>query len=240
MKTIIKESYDDMSAEAARIIAVQIIADPESVLGLPTGSTPIKTYKKLVEFYKRGLLDFSSVTTFNLDEYLKLPKHHEKSFHTYMEEKLFSKVNIKAANTHFPDGQADDPKTQCERYEKTIYKQGGIDLMVLGIGTNGHIGFNEPGTSWDSKTRRVKLTEETRRSNFSNIESAPEEAITIGTKTIMQAQKILLLASGESKAKAIRKSLKGQITKEWPASILQLHPKTIILLDSQAARKIIE
>lgn len=178
------------------------------------------------------------MTIFNLDEYLKLSEDHEKSFHRYMEDKLFSRVNIKKTNTFLPDGQTDNPVKEGKMYEKLIDRKDGIDLMILGVGTNGHMGFNEPGTPWGSETRPVKPTKETRERNFSNLESTPKKAITIGIKTIMQAKKIILLASGERKTRAISKSLEGKVTKEWPASILQLHPRATVLLNKNAAKEI--
>ncbi len=218
----------------------QIIKKADSVLGLPTGDTPIGMYERLVGFYGQGILDFSPVTTFNLDEYYGLPIEHQKSFHRYMGKRLFSKVNIQRDNTYVPNGMTDSVKEECNQYEAEIKAHGGIDLMVLGIGVNGHIGFNEPGTPWDSCTRLVKLTEETRKREFVGLKDPPKKAITMGIKTIMRARKILLLVSGEEKAEAIKKTLEGPITNQVPSSILQLHPNLQIVLDEASAKSLSE
>ncbi len=238
MKTIIKKNYQAVSKEAARIIATQIITDPQSVLGLPTGSTPTRTYENLVRLHKVGILDFSQVVTFNLDEYFNLPEDHEQSFHYYMEKRLFLQVNLKEENTYLPDGQASNPQKECRRYENLIQENGGIDLMVLGLGPNGHIGFNEPGTNWDSQTRLIKLTDETKERNFDDLKDAPDRAITMGIKTIMRSRKIILLASGEEKAKALEKTVHGPIAESWPGSILQLHPNITAIAEQEAASDI--
>lgn len=235
MRKNITEDYDEMSNRAANIIARQIIETPESVLGLPTGGTPVGTYARLAEYYENDLLDFSQVTTFNLDEYYNLPRDHEKSFYRFMKEKLFSKVNLKEERTNVPNGEVDDPERECRRYENRIEEAGGIDLMVLGVGVNGHIGFNEPKTQWESRTRLVDLAESTKDKNFDQPESAPDKALTMGIKTIMQSDRILLLASGNKKKRALKKILHGPVDREWPGSILQMHPNFTAVIDNAAA-----
>lgn len=235
MKIIVTEGYDELSSRTAGIIARQIIGKPKSVLGLPTGRTPVGTYDMLVSYYENGLLDFGGVTTFNLDEYYNLPKDHEKSFHSYMKERVFSKVNLKKKNTNIPDGQADNPELECENYEKKIEEAGGINLMVLGIGVNGHIGFNEPGTRWGSRTRLVNLTKTTKERNFDKVEGAPDKALTMGIKTIMCSDKILLLASGNKKKPALKNTLQGPVDQRCPGSILQLHPNLTLVVDRKAS-----
>ena len=224
-------------------MARQILLKGDSVLGLPTGETPIGMYEGLIQFYKRGLIDLSRVVTFNLDEYYGLPQDHPQSYHRYMKEKFFEHVNIPRESIHIPDGLTSDPKEECRRYEEEIAHHGGIDLLVLGLGPNGHIGFNEPGSDWGTETRLVSLSEETRRreaKRFGGLDLVPTQAITMGLKTIMRARRILLLASGQEKAKAVREALEGPIRQEVPASILQLHPTVTIILDKEAASLIEE
>ena len=226
-----------MSCEAGRIVARQILAKEDSVLGLPTGDTPIGMYEELVQMYNCGVIDFSKIITFNLDEYYGLSPDHPQSYHRYMREKLFNHVNAQEGNIHVPDGVARDIEEECRRYEEEIYRYGGIDLEILGIGPNGHIGFNEPGSDWGMITGLVKLSEETRRSaasHFGDPAEVPSQAITMGIKTIMRARKILLLAYGKKKAEITFKALKGPITKQVPASTLQLHPTVTVILDKEA------
>jgi len=237
MRVVVTNNYQEMSREAARIVARQILAKEDSVLGLPTGDTPTGMYEELVQLDNRRLIDFSKVITFNLDEYYGLPLDHPGSYHRYMREKLFDHVNIQEGSIHIPDGVAKDIEEECRRYEEEIYRYGGIDLQILGIGPNGHIGFNEPGSDWEMTTRLVKLSEETRRREsryFRDPTEVPTQGITMGIKTIMKARKILLLASGKEKAKATTKALKGPVTKKVPASILQLHPMVTVVLDKEA------
>lgn len=237
MRVIVTNDYQEMSCEAARIVARQILAKEDSVLGLPTGDTPTGMYEELVQLYNQGLIDFSKVITFNLDEYYGLPPDHPGSYHRYMREKLFGHVNIQEANIHIPDGVAKDIEEECRRYEEEMHRYGGIDLQILGIGPNGHIGFNEPGSDWGMTTGLVKLSEETRRRvsrHFRDPTEVPTQAITMGIKTIMRARKILLLASGKEKAKTTTEALKGPVTKKVPASILQLHPMVTAILDKAA------
>ena len=241
IKVIITRDYDEMSKLAAKMIADAIRAKPNIVLGLATGGTPEGCYKELVRMHKEEGLDFSQVVTFNLDEYVGLPPDHPQSYHYYMDVHLFNHVNIKRENIHIPDGMAKDLEKHCQEYEEMIKKAGGIDLQLLGIGRNGHIGFNEPGSPFDSRTRVVELTETTRRDNarfFKSIDEVPTHAVTMGLATIMEAKKIILLASGENKADAIAKAVEGPKTTRVPASILQDHPDCTFIIDKEAASKL--
>jgi len=242
MRVIVTNNYEEMSCEAARIVARQILAKEDSILGLPTGDTPIGMYEELVYMYNQGFIDLSKAITFNLDEYYGFPVDHPQSYHQYMREKLFNYVNIQEENIHIPDGAAKDIEEECRRYEEEIYRYGGIDLQILGIGSNGHIGFNEPGSDWGMITGLVKLSEETKRreaGHFRDPTEVPTQGITMGIKTIMKARKILLLASGKKKAKATTKALEGPVTKRVPASILQLHPMVTVLVDKEAGKSIL-
>jgi glucosamine-6-phosphate deaminase len=226
-----------MSRMAARIVARAILVNKRLVLGLSTGDTPSRMYQELVEMYNFGIIDFSKVITFNLDEYYGLSVDNPLSYHRYMTERLFDRVNIRKENIHIPDGSAKDTGKECRRYEEELRRQGGIDLQVLGIGVNGHIGFNEPGSGWETITRLVELSEQTREKDstrFVDPTKVPAQAITMGIKTIMKAREILLLASGKEKARAIREALDGPVTKNIPASILQLHPMVTVLVDKEA------
>lgn len=238
MKVIICKNYDEMSQMAAEIVAKQINSNPHTVLGLATGSTPVGMYKTLVKMYKEGKVDFSNVVTFNLDEYVGLDKDHPCSYHRFMDENLFNHINIKRENVHLPNGVAPSLEEECKAYEKMIAKAGGITLQVLGIGHNGHIGFNEPGTPFHSLTHVVELAQRTIEANsrfFNSPDEVPRKAISMGIKTIMQAQKILLLASGKDKAETVSKALHGPVTTDLPASVLQLHPNVTVILDEDAA-----
>ncbi|MGM0379489.1 MAG: glucosamine-6-phosphate deaminase [Bacillota bacterium] len=237
MKIIKLESYDKVSLKAANIISGQINIKEESVLGLATGSTPIKTYEYLVNKFNKGAVDFEKVKTFNLDEYIGLGKEDSQSYRFFMDKHLFSKVNIKENNIHIPNGLAKNVDKECKRYEKEIKKAGGIDLQLLGIGRNGHIGFNEPDVKFEARTHKVKLDSDTIKANarfFDSIDKVPKEAISMGIKTIMMSKKIVLVASGKSKAKAIRDLVKGHISPKVPASILQLHRDVIVIVDQKA------
>ena len=241
MHVIVKDDYQEMSREAARILARQVLLNPESVLGLPTGDTPTMMYGELVKMYELNLLDFSRVVTFNLDEYYGLPHDHHLSYHRYMYENLLSHVNAQEKNVHIPDGGTESAESACERYEEELLRHGTIDLQVLGIGPNGHIGFNEPGTDWGMAVGLVQLSQTTRSreaSRFGGIENVPTKAITMGIKTIMRARKILLLASGESKAMPTKRAIAGPITEDVPASVLQLHPDVTVILDEDAASRL--
>ena len=232
MKIMYTDTYANMSRRAANIISAQIILHPKTVLGLPTGTTPIGAYRQLIEWYKKGDLDFSQVTTFNLDEYLGLDGSHPQSYRYFMDNQLFDHVNIRKGNTHVPDGTAADPEAECELYEQAIKEAGGIDLQVLGIGNNGHIGFNEPGAAYEKTTNVTELTESTIEANsrlFASKEEVPTKALTMGMKTIMHARRILLLVSGQHKLDILNAALHGPITPEVPASLLQLHPDLTVI-----------
>ena len=241
MKVIIKKNYEDLSKEAAGIIKEEILLNPNLVLGLATGSTPLGTYQELIRMYEEDILDFSRIITFNLDEYLGLPADHPQSYYYYMRKNLFDAININSKNIHIPNGTIKNTEVLCRDYEKTIQKAGGINLQILGIGSDGHIGFNEPGTSLDSKTHLAKLVESTIKDNsrfFKREEDVPRFAITMGVQTIFEAKKIILLASGKNKADAIARALEGPINTQITASILQGHPDTIFILDEQASLKL--
>lgn len=239
MRIIVAKNYEEMSAFAARIVAGQIYLKPNSVLGLATGSTPIAMYQELIRVHKEVGLDFSEVTTFNLDEYLGLKPEDENSYHYYMHHHFFNHVNIKPENIHIPNGRPDHVEEECRQYDESIVLKGGIDLQVLGIGTNAHIGFNEPDIKFEATTHKVKLDDETIQANarfFDNKEEVPQYAISMGIKTIMHARKVLLLANGENKADAIYRAIYEGITPETPASILQLHQDVTVIVDDGAAK----
>jgi glucosamine-6-phosphate deaminase len=229
--------YESMSAAAAQIVAGKVREKPEAVFLLPTGTTPLGMYERLVRLHQEQGLSFSRATFFNLDEYLGLPPDHPASYHVYMEENFYRLVDADPARIHVPDGSAPDPEAECERYEAAIREAGGVDLCVLGIGRNGHIGFNEPGAPFDSRTRVVRLSESTRRVNASDFEEGkvPERAITVGMATIFEAREVLLLASGANKARAAAAALQGEISESVPASMLRRHPNATFLLDREAA-----
>lgn len=238
MEVIIKSDYDDISQEAAATIAELLYHKPNAVLGLATGSTPLGLYKELIRLHKDEGLDFSKVITFNLDEYVGLPLSHDQSYHFFMWHNLFNKVNINPENVHIPNGMAKNVEAFCSWYEDEIEAYGGIDIQVLGIGTDGHIAFNEPASSLGSRTRLKTLTQQTIDDNarfFKNAEEAPRYAITMGVGTIMEARTCILLASGESKAATIAKAIEGPVTSMNTASALQLHPNAIFVLDEPAA-----
>lgn len=241
MLVIKRKSYDDISLEAAKIVADRLRKKPDLVLGLATGSTPIGLYKALIDMHQREGLDFSRVTTFNLDEYVGLPPTHDQSYRWFMTENLFKHINVDRRFTHVPDGMANDIEAHCEWYEQRIRDAGGIDLQVLGIGSNGHIAFNEPGSSLGSRTRIKTLTERTVRDNarfFGSMDDVPRYAITMGIGTIMEAREIVLLASGEGKANALKAACEGPITHMCPASVCQMHRKAFFLIDDAAASKL--
>lgn len=236
MKIIKATDYNDMSKKTASIIAAQVILKPNCVLGLATGSTPLGTYEKLVEWCNSGDLDFSSVVTFNLDEYLGLDPNHDQSYRYYMNNNLFNKINIKIENTHVPNGITSNIEEECANYDKMISDFGGIDLQLLGIGHDGHIGFNEPDDHFQKSTHCVTLTEETIKANsrfFESIDMVPRQAITMGMMSIMQAKKIVLIASGEDKKEILKKALLGPITPKVPASILQIHPDLTVITTNE-------
>ena len=237
MKIIRAKDYKDMSRKAANIISAQVIMKPNCVLGLATGGTPVGAYAQLVEWYNKGDLDFSEVTTVNLDEYRGLPKEHPESYWSFMHKNLFDHVNIRPEAIHLPDGTNPDAADACAKYNDIIHSVGGIDLQLLGIGGNGHIGFNEPGSAFESLTHCVALKEDTIKANarfFETMDDVPKYAYTMGIKNIMSAKKVLLLASGKNKAKAVYESFFGPIVPGVPASVLQLHNDVIVIADEEA------
>ncbi len=243
MKIIRAKDYNDMSRKAANIISAQVIMKPDCVLGLATGSTPIGTYAQLVEWYRKGDLDFSEVTTVNLDEYKGLTRDNDQSYYYFMNDNLFSKVNIKPENTFLPDGMEPDSDKACSDYDQVIADVGGVDLQLLGLGHNGHIGFNEPGPVFESETHCVNLTETTIKANqrfFASIEEVPKQAYTMGIRTIMQARKILVVVSGADKAAIVKKAFFGPITPSVQASILQVHKDVTIVADEAALELVME
>lgn len=239
MRILVCDNYDEMSKKAAQMILSQITLKPNSVLGLATGSTPIGMYDNLVKMYQTGILDFSEVRTFNLDEYYGLPASNNQSYHYFMNQHLFEHVNIPQENIHIPNGMAKDIELECLTYDESIAKSDGIDIQVLGIGNNAHIGFNEPTILFEKGTHVVELDESTREANarfFNSLEEVPTKAITMGTGSIFKSRKIMLLASGEGKAKAIYETVHGKVRPEVPASILQFHNDIVLILDEAAAR----
>jgi len=239
LKILVRESYELMSSRAASIIENQIHDKPDSVLGLATGSTPLGVYAEMMLKYKAGDTDFSRVRTFNLDEYYPIKKADAQSYYYYMRKNLFDFINIPDENIHIPDGEATDPNTECYTYEEKITALGGIDLQILGIGVNGHIGFNEPAKAFAAATHHVKLDASTIKENarfFANEKTVPTHALTMGIGTIMRATKIILLANGAKKAETLRDALYGPITPQNPASVLQLHRDVTVITDRDAGR----
>lgn len=235
------KDYEDMSRKAANIISAQVIMKPDCVLGLATGSTPIGLYKELVEGYEKGDLDFSEVKTVNLDEYRGLNRENDQSYYYFMHDNLFDHINIPEENTHLPNGMEPDSEKECARYTKLIQSMGGVDLQLLGIGHNGHIGFNEPSESFDKEVHCVNLTQSTIEANkrfFASADDVPKQAYTMGIKTIMQAKKILIVANGEGKADIVRDAFFGPITPQVPASVLQLHNDVTLVADEAALSKV--
>lgn len=243
MEIYILDDYDEVSRKASQILASQVTLKPDSVLGLATGSTPEGMYKLLVEMYKDGILDFSEVVTYNLDEYCNISLDNEQSYHYYMNEKLFKHVNLKKENINIPSGNAEDINGFCKAYDESILKLGKIDLQVLGIGTNGHIGFNEPNVNFEASTHFVKLDEKTIEANsrfFDKKEDVPQSAITVGIKSIMQSKKIVLMATGDTKKDVVEQMIFGSVTPNLQASILQIHQNVTIIVDKKAGSKIID
>ena len=237
MRIIRTKNYDEMSRKAAAIIAAQVIHKPDCVLGLATGGTPVGTYKNLVEWYKSVDLDFSEVSTVNLDEYRGLPREHRESYWSFMHRNLFDHVNIPQDRINLPDGTNMDADAECKRYDAVIASMGGVDLQLLGIGHDGHIGFNEPSDAFDMGTHCVDLTEETIEANkrfFASRDEVPRQAYTMGTHTIMSARKVLMIVSGRDKAEIIKKAFFGPVTPHVPASILQMHPNFVLVADEDA------
>lgn len=241
MKIYETENYEEMSRKAANILSAQVILKPDCVLGLATGSTPIGTYDKLVEWYEKGDLDFSEVKTVNLDEYRGLTRDNDQSYYYFMHEHLFDRVNIDPENTNVPNGTEPDADKECERYEKLIESMGGVDIQLLGLGHNGHIGFNEPAEEFDKVTHCVDLQESTIEANkrfFASADDVPRQAYTMGIGTIMSAKKIVVVVSGEDKAEIVKKAFCGPVTPSVPASILQMHPDVTVICDAAAYSKV--
>ncbi len=223
----------------AKLIAEQVKKKPNSVLGLATGETMIGVYEYLCKWEQEGKVDFSQTVTFNLDEYLGLAPNHPDSFYAYMQRHFFSRLRHKPKASYILNGIAPDPEKECERFEEEIKKHGGIDLQLLGLGRNAHIGFNEPGSDFSSRTRVVNLTEDTRKANLKDLielKEVPEKALTMGIKTILEARFLLLLATGENKAKALFKSLTGPVSIKIPGSALLLHPRVVVIADLEAGK----
>ena len=238
MEVIILDSYEEISRAAAQIVAETVHNKPNAVLGLATGSTPLGLYKELARMHKEEGLDFSQVTTFNLDEYVGLPPSHEQSYHYFMYENFFKHINIPLENTHVPSGISDNYQVFCEWYERRIKECGGIDLQVLGIGSDGHIAFNEPTSSLGSRTRIKTLARQTIEDNsrfFDKHEDVPVYAITMGVGTILEARKLMLLANGKGKAAAVAAAVEGPVASMITASALQLHRDSVVLVDRDAA-----
>jgi len=237
MRVVKVANYEEMSQKAADCIIRQVKEKPDSVLGLATGGTVIGTYQLLAKDHQKNGTSYRQILTVNLDEYIGIGSEHEQSYHFYMKKRLFDHIQIPPENTYLPDGQAEDLEEECKRYDERIESLGGIDLQLLGIGVNGHIGFNEPGTPFDSKTHIVELSESTRKANarfFNTLEEVPKKAITMGIETIMKSKKILLLASGLKKAPIIRKLFQEGITEEIPASVLKKHENVVLIADEEA------
>lgn len=241
MRIIKTKDYQDMSRKAGNLIAAQVIMKPDCVLGLATGSTPIGTYQQLIDLYNNGDLDFSRVSSVNLDEYRGLDHSNPQSYYYFMHENLFKHVNIRPEATFVPDGTNKDADSACAAHEDIIRKLGGIDLQLLGLGNNGHIGFNEPGEAFELDTHCVNLTQSTIEANsrfFDSIEEVPTQAYTMGIRSIMHAKKILVVANGEGKADAVAKVFFGPVTPQVPGSILQIHPDVTLVADEAALSKV--
>ena len=237
MRIYCEKDYNAMSRRAAAVIAAQVVSKPDCVLGLATGSTPIGAYKQLIEWNRQGDLSFAEVHSVNLDEYYGLAPEHDQSYRYFMQANLFDHVDIAVENTNVPSGLAADPAAECARYEQVVAGLGYADLQLLGLGRNGHIGFNEPCADFPAATHLVDLTRSTIEANarfFASADDVPKQALTMGIGTIMKARKILVVASGADKADAVWKAFSGPITPEVPASILQLHPNVTIIGDEVA------
>ena len=243
MKIIKTADYNEMSRKAANLIGAQVIMKPDCILGLATGSSPIGTYKELIKRCEEGDLDFSQVQSVNLDEYKGLSRDNDQSYYYFMNHNLFDHINIDKANTHVPNGMESDAEKECANYEELIKSLGGIDLQLLGLGHNGHIGFNEPAEEFDKVTHCVDLQESTIEANkrfFASADDVPRQAYTIGIGTIMSAKKIVVVVSGEDKADIVKRAFSGPITPSVPASILQMHPDVTVICDAAAYSKVEE
>ena len=241
MQVFVYKNEAEVGKAAGMIVASEILKKPDCILGLATGSTPIPTYQEMIRMNKEGILDFSKVRSFNLDEYIGLSPEHVCSYRRFMNEQLFDHINIDKANTHVPCGIGADHEADAKAYDAAVEAAGGIDLQILGIGHDGHIGFNEPGDEFVSGTNIVTLTDMTIDANtrfFEKREDVPRQAITLGNRNIMAAMRIILLATGKGKARAIAQAIKGNITPKMPASLLQVHPNVQFLLDEDAASEL--
>lgn len=241
MQLCVYASAAQVSEAAANLMAAQITRKPDSVLGLATGSTPIATYQRLIAMHRAGALDFSHATTFNLDEYVGLPEAHPCSYHRFMAENLFDHVNLPAQAYHLPNGNAADLDAEAAAYDRAIARAGGIDLQLLGIGRNGHIGFNEPGPVFLYGCHVVTLSQSTIQANtrfFDSEADVPRQAVSLGIGSIMSARQVLLLATGADKAEAVRRAVEGDVDPQVQASILRVHPNAILLLDKDAASRL--
>ncbi|MDD3765827.1 MAG: glucosamine-6-phosphate deaminase [Eubacteriales bacterium] len=237
MRVIKCKNYDEVSEAAARIVAAQVTMKPDCILGLPTGSTPLGMYSRLIQMNKENKLDFSKIKTFNLDEYFPISKDNNQSYHYFMFENFFNHININKENVNIPNGETDNPEGECVRYEEAIGAAGGIDLQVLGIGQNGHIGFNEPDDYLESATHITSLTQNTIEANsrfFDSMDDVPKKALTTGMGTILKSRKIIILASGKVKAEAVRSLLSGKITTQNPSTMLNLHSDVTLIADEDA------
>jgi glucosamine-6-phosphate deaminase len=238
MKIIVAKNYEELSRKAGNLFASQLILKSNAVIGLATGSSPVGMYKELIQSYQDGDIDFDEVVSFNLDEYIGLSPDNEQSYHYFMRQNLFDHINIRPENIHIPSGVAVDMTIAAQFYDKMIEEAGGIDIQILGIGNNGHIGFNEPDVKFEARTHIVELEPDTIEANsrfFDSIDQVPTQAISMGIKNIMQSRKIVLIASGQGKAKVVQAMIEGPITPELPASVLQLHPDVTVILDEAAA-----
>lgn len=241
MKIILAKDYYDMSRKAANLISAQVIMKPNCVLGLATGSTPVGAYRQLIEWSDKGDIDFSGVTTVNLDEYRGISRDNPQSYWYFMHQNFFNHVNLRPDHIHLPDGMNPDAEKACRDYNAVIRDVGGIDLQLLGLGLDGHIGFNEPGAAFELETHCVNLTESTIEANkrfFEKKEDVPRQAYTMGIKSIMQARKVLMAVNGANKAEIVKKAFFGPVTPKVPASILQMHPDFTLVLDQEAASQI--
>lgn len=237
MRVVICENYEEMSKQAAKLVISQVNLKPNSILGLATGSTPIGMYDKLIEANKKGEVDFSEVTTFNLDEYYPLSADNDQSYHYFMNEHLFSKTNIPFERTHVPDGEAANPEKECEEYDKKIDAAGGIDLQILGIGQNGHIGFNEPDKNLIAGTHLTGLTDSTIEANsrfFEKKEDVPTKALTMGIASILKSKKIIIMANGAAKHEVVSALMTPDITTDIPATMLKVHSDVVVICDKEA------
>lgn len=237
MRVILCDTYEELSKNAAKLVASQIYLKPDCVLGLATGSTPIGMYEELVRLYRAGEINFKDVITFNLDEYYPISPDNPQSYHYYMNDYLFRKVNINLENVHILDGETNEPAKACEEFDELIESCGGIDLQVLGIGRNGHIGFNEPDDALNTSTHITNLTKSTIEANarfFDRVESVPKQALTMGIATILKSRKIILLANGKEKHAAVSQLLTEEIETEVPATMLKVHPDVVLICDREA------